>query len=118
MFLVYTQVVVYGVGVDSRMTAKEFMKLSDASKLKLLMSKSSEETFVKDFEKFLLPFLKNIGRVDYQKRQELLHEFLVEIAKTDLTCCWALFKKCSPEVCLLFLTKPVKLVSDRCAKIS
>ena len=92
------KLLVYDVGIDSKMTAKNFMELSESSKIKLLMSKTSDETFVNDFKLYLFPYLRNIGKKDYKKRQELLHEFLVEIAKTDLTCCLKLLEKCSPEV--------------------
>lgn len=100
------QLLVYQVGVDSsQMRFLEFMELTAASKIKLLMSRSSEETFVKDFKAYLMPFLDVMGRKNFQRRQELLHKFMVEIARTDLTCVLKLLEKCSTEVNLVFLVK-------------
>ena len=92
------RVLVYEVGVDSKMRASDFMELTASSKIKLLMSKSSEETFVKDFKTHLMPFLRNIGKKNFSRRQDLLHKFMVEIAKTDLICVLKLLEQCSPEV--------------------
>ena len=110
------ETLVYKVGVDSQMTAKDFIALPDESKIRLLMSKSIDETFVKDFQTFLLPFLQRIGKKNFGKRQQLLHDFLVDIARADLTCCLKLFMKSSPEVGIFFFSFYVYL-SNLCRKL-
>ena len=85
----------YDINVDSHLSLEEFLTLTHLSKLKLLMSKSTEETFVHDYKRFLLPYLKKRSP---NSKQKLQHQFIVDIAKSDLTCCLRLFEKCTPDV--------------------
>ena len=88
----------YEVNIDFSLGLKELMSMDHLAKLKLLMSKCMEEHFVRDLKKFVMPYLDKIGVKSMAKKNKLLKEFLIDIAKSDLTCCFKLFQASQPSV--------------------
>ncbi|XP_057309196.1 NBAS subunit of NRZ tethering complex-like [Hydractinia symbiolongicarpus] len=94
--IMYT--LVYDVVINKSIHVTDFFEMDDLSKMKLLMSKTTETTFIADFKTYLRPYLASVSRKSYKKKQELLHRFMTDIAKSDLSCCLKLFQQCSPEI--------------------
>ena len=93
------KVLVYDVNIDNNLTLKEIIDLPHLSKMKLLMSKTSDESFIQDFKELLNPYLLKVEKKNgKESRQRLTHQFMVDIAISDLTCCLKLIQNSSPEV--------------------
>ena len=90
------KILTYKINIDSPLTLKHFRELEELSKIRLLMSKTTDERFIKDYKLYLMPYLNKIKKP--KERQKLLHEFIIDLARTDLTCCLKLFERCVPSV--------------------
>ncbi|XP_047117537.1 NBAS subunit of NRZ tethering complex-like isoform X2 [Schistocerca piceifrons] len=66
--------------------------LSDFEKAKLLMSKTSEETFVNDIKHLLLPFLERCEKQSEGIKMKLLGEYLVDVSSDNLKLPYKLFE--------------------------
>ncbi|XP_013421684.1 neuroblastoma-amplified sequence [Lingula anatina] len=86
------ELLVYDAHVDDSVTFDQFKKMTDIEKLRLLMSKSSEEMYEKNLKKWMLPFLKRCDRQKPGSTRELLEDYLVTMAKDDLTLCQKVFR--------------------------
>ena len=90
------KILTYKINIDSPLTLKHFRELEELSKIRLLMSKTTDERFIRDYKLYLMPYLNKIKKP--KERQKLLHEFIIDIARTDLTCCLKLLERCVPSV--------------------
>ena len=90
------KILTYKINIDSPLTLKHFRELEELSKIRLLMSKTTDERFIRDYKLYLMPYLNKIKKP--KERQKLLHEFIIDTARTDLTCCLKLLERCVPSV--------------------
>ncbi|XP_015111242.1 neuroblastoma-amplified sequence [Diachasma alloeum] len=68
------------------MSLAQLEKLSNLQKLQLLMSRTTEESFINDITSFLLPFLyRRQEHLDVALEKHLFREYLVELSQADLT---------------------------------
>ncbi|XP_017875232.2 neuroblastoma-amplified sequence-like [Ceratina calcarata] len=71
----------------------QLQKLSDLEKVKLLMSKTTEKSFVEDIKNFLLPFIKRRhAYMGGELEKHLFSDYLVSISKDNLKLSVKLFE--------------------------
>lgn len=64
----------------------------------LSLVQSSDETYVKNVHRWMLPFLDRYEKQSPGSAVKLMHEHLVHMAETDLTRCLKIFQNSRPEV--------------------
>eukprot|EP00794_Sanderia_malayensis_P009896 gene9896-10909_t len=89
-------VLAYEVGIDPAVSLVDFEKLSDIAKLKLLLSKSKVESFIGDFNSWGKPFLEQVGKSSLAKQWKLLHRYVIDAAKADLSFPLKIFENSIP----------------------
>ncbi|CAH3196515.1 unnamed protein product, partial [Porites evermanni] len=60
--------------------------------------KSTEKSFIGDFKRWVLPFLHRLGKRKKKSQINLIHQYLIDVAKTDLTYVLKVFQNSTPEV--------------------
>ncbi|XP_053978605.1 NBAS subunit of NRZ tethering complex-like isoform X1 [Hylaeus volcanicus] len=83
---------IYKVYVED-LSLDHLQKLTDLEKIKLLMSMTTEKSFVDDIKNFVLPFIKR--RHQYlggELQRHLFSDYLISISKEDLTLLVKLFE--------------------------
>ncbi|XP_067139001.1 NBAS subunit of NRZ tethering complex-like [Centruroides vittatus] len=90
--LVIMETLVYECHVDKPLSFQELENMSDNDRLQLLMSMSTESTFIKDVKQWLLPFLQCCNKYKPGSHKELLREYLVKLATEELTNCLKIFE--------------------------
>jgi len=94
--LKWLSVLAYEVNVEPAIGLGEFEKLTDLEKLRLLMSKSIEETFVQDYRKWASRFMTFVGKTNPESQWKLLKRYLTDVAKSDLAFPLKIFEKSVP----------------------
>ncbi|XP_065652198.1 NBAS subunit of NRZ tethering complex isoform X2 [Hydra vulgaris] len=91
------RVLVYEVNIDNDLALKEIIDLPHISKMKLLMTKTTDESFISDYKALLNPYLQKVEKKNGKlTRQKLVHQFMIDIAVSDLTCCLKLVQNSTP----------------------
>uniref|UniRef100_T2MK53 Neuroblastoma-amplified sequence n=1 Tax=Hydra vulgaris TaxID=6087 RepID=T2MK53_HYDVU len=91
------RVLVYEVNIDNDLALKEIIDLPHISKMKLLMTKTTDESFISDYKALLNPYLQKVEKKNGKvTRQKLIHQFMTDIAVSDLTCCLKLVQNSTP----------------------
>lgn len=76
--------IIYKIYIED-LSLDQLQKLSNLEKIKLLMSMTSEESFVDDIKSFLLSFIKRRSQyLGGELQRHLFSEYLVSISKEDL----------------------------------
>ncbi|KAM7430043.1 hypothetical protein ABFA07_019200 [Porites harrisoni] len=96
--LVTLEVLVYDSCADVYLTLKAFQSMTELEKLRMLLRKSTEESFIGDFKRWVLPFLHRLGKRKKKSQINLIHQYLIDVAKTDLTYVLKVFQNSTPEV--------------------
>nr|CAD7430441.1 unnamed protein product [Timema monikensis] len=94
--LLLLDTLVYSVNLE-HMTLAALQKLSELDKVKLLMSKTTESTFVTDLRQILLPYLTRCDNRSPGSRIRLLREYLVDVSARDLALPLKLFQALRDE---------------------
>ncbi|KAM3855647.1 NBAS subunit of NRZ tethering complex isoform 2-T2 [Vipera latastei] len=94
--LVTLETLVYETGCDITLKLKELQQMENLEKLRLLMSNSSEDRYVKNAYQWMVPFLHRCENESPGVANELLREYLVTLAKEDLTFPLKIFEHSKP----------------------
>uniref|UniRef100_A0A670I1X9 NBAS subunit of NRZ tethering complex n=1 Tax=Podarcis muralis TaxID=64176 RepID=A0A670I1X9_PODMU len=94
--LVTLETLVYETGCDITLNLKELQQMKDIEKLRLLMLNSSGERYVKNAYQWMVPFLHRCENESPGIANELLKEYLVTLAKEDLTFPLKIFEHSKP----------------------
>ncbi|XP_062471865.1 NBAS subunit of NRZ tethering complex isoform X3 [Pezoporus occidentalis] len=94
--LITLETVVYETDGDRTLTLKELVEMKDIEKLRLLMKNSSEEKYVKNVYQWMIPFLHRCENRSPGLANSLFKEYLVTLAKEDLTLPLKIFQNSKP----------------------
>ncbi|NXY87208.1 NBAS protein, partial [Alcedo cyanopectus] len=94
--LITLETVVYETDVDRTLTLKELVEMKDIEKLRLLMKNSSNDKYVKNVYQWMIPFLHRCENQSPGLANSLLKEYLVTLAKEDLTLPLKIFQNSKP----------------------
>ncbi|KAM9016498.1 NBAS subunit of NRZ tethering complex isoform 2-T2 [Ara ararauna] len=94
--LITLETVVYETDGDRTLTLKELVEMKDIDKLRLLMKNSSEEKYVKSVYQWMIPFLHRCENQSPGLANSLFKEYLVTLAKEDLTLPLKIFQNSKP----------------------
>ncbi|XP_026530082.1 neuroblastoma-amplified sequence [Notechis scutatus] len=94
--LVTLETLVYETGCDITLKLKDLQQMENIEKLRLLMSKSSEDRYVKNAYQWMVPFLHRCENESPGIANELLREYLVTLAKEDMTFPLKIFENSKP----------------------
>uniref|UniRef100_A0A673JN30 Neuroblastoma-amplified sequence N-terminal domain-containing protein n=1 Tax=Sinocyclocheilus rhinocerous TaxID=307959 RepID=A0A673JN30_9TELE len=95
--LVTMETLVYETSCDLSLTLKELQQLRDIDKLRLLMKNSSEDRYVRNSFQWMVPFLHRCEGQRVGSASALLREYLVTLAKDDLTLPLRMFQHSKPD---------------------
>ncbi|KAM6458959.1 NBAS subunit of NRZ tethering complex isoform 2-T2 [Liasis olivaceus] len=95
--LVTLETLVYETGCDITLKLKELQQMENIEKLRLLMSNSSEDRYVKNAYQWMVPFLHRCENESPGIANKLLREYLVTLAKEDLTFPLKIFEHSKPS---------------------
>uniref|UniRef100_A0A8C5T7B4 NBAS subunit of NRZ tethering complex n=1 Tax=Malurus cyaneus samueli TaxID=2593467 RepID=A0A8C5T7B4_9PASS len=94
--LITLETVVYETDGDRTLSLKELLEMKDIEKLRLLMKNSSGEKYVKNVYQWMIPFLHRCENQSPGLANALLKEYLVTLAKEDLTLPLKIFQNSKP----------------------
>ncbi|RMC17230.1 hypothetical protein DUI87_05808 [Hirundo rustica rustica] len=94
--LITLETVVYETDGDRTLTLKELLEMKDIEKLRLLMKNSSDEKYVKNVYQWMIPFLHRCENQSPGLANALFKEYLVTLAKDDLTLPLKIFQNSKP----------------------
>ncbi|KAK4823567.1 hypothetical protein QYF61_003571 [Mycteria americana] len=94
--LITLETVVYETDGDRTLTLKELVEMKDIEKLRLLMKNSSDEKYVKNVYQWMIPFLHRCENQSPGLANSLFKEYLVTLAKEDLTLPLKIFRNSKP----------------------
>ncbi|XP_031466852.1 neuroblastoma-amplified sequence [Phasianus colchicus] len=94
--LITLETVVYETDGDRTLTLKELVEMKDIEKLRLLMKNSSDEKYVKNVYQWMIPFLHRCENQSPGLANSLFKEYLVTLAKEDLTLPLKIFQNSKP----------------------
>ncbi|NXJ11056.1 NBAS protein, partial [Odontophorus gujanensis] len=94
--LITLETVVYETDGDRTLTLKELVEMKDIEKLRLLMKNSSDEKYVKNVYQWMIPFLHRCENQSPGMANSLFKEYLVTLAKEDLTLPLKIFQNSKP----------------------
>ncbi|XP_032999018.1 neuroblastoma-amplified sequence isoform X1 [Lacerta agilis] len=94
--LVTLETLVYETGCDITLNLKELQQMKHIEKLRLLMLNSLGERYVKNAYQWMVPFLHRCENESPGIANELLKEYLVTLAKEDLTFPLKIFEHSKP----------------------
>uniref|UniRef100_A0A8C3XXK9 NBAS subunit of NRZ tethering complex n=1 Tax=Catharus ustulatus TaxID=91951 RepID=A0A8C3XXK9_CATUS len=94
--LITLETVVYETDGDRTLTLKELLEMKDIEKLRLLMKNSSDEKYVKNVYQWMIPFLHRCENQSPGLANALFKEYLVTLAKEDLTLPLKIFHNSKP----------------------
>ncbi|CAB4022273.1 Neuroblastoma-amplified sequence, partial [Paramuricea clavata] len=106
---------VYECQGDCVVDLKSFENLTNLEKMKLLVAKSSEQSFVKDFKKWVVPFLDRVEKRTRGSKAKLIQQYMTETSKTDLTFSLKILQQSSAELTEPFIpdvARQIKLAID------
>ncbi|XP_071954493.1 NBAS subunit of NRZ tethering complex-like isoform X2 [Antedon mediterranea] len=89
---------VYECQTNTALSLSYLQNMSDLDKIKLFMSKSTNDMFVKNYRKWILSFVDQCEKRQKGRRNQLTKEYLIDIAKEDLTLCKLIFENSKPGV--------------------
>ncbi|XP_074905217.1 NBAS subunit of NRZ tethering complex isoform X3 [Buteo buteo] len=94
--LITLETIVYETDGDRTLTLKELVEMKDIEKLRLLMKNSSDEKYVKNVYQWMIPFLHRCENQSPGLANSLFKEYLVTLAKEDLTVPLKIFQNSKP----------------------
>ncbi|KAG5846526.1 hypothetical protein ANANG_G00115930 [Anguilla anguilla] len=95
--LVTLETLVYEASCELSLTLRDLRQLRDIDKLRLLMKNSPAERYVKNAYQWMVPFLHRCESQDAGSADALLREYLVTLAKEDLTLPLKIFQHSKPD---------------------
>ncbi|GIY81302.1 neuroblastoma-amplified sequence [Caerostris extrusa] len=81
------EALVYECRVKVDLSLHEYEELTDFEKVKLMMSTTSEENFLKNVHQWLVPFLNRCSKYDAGSGKSLFKSYLLSISKKDFIYC-------------------------------
>uniref|UniRef100_A0AAY5EXF8 Sec39 domain-containing protein n=1 Tax=Electrophorus electricus TaxID=8005 RepID=A0AAY5EXF8_ELEEL len=109
--LVTMETLVYETSCDLSLSLRELQQLRDIDKLRLLMKNSSAERYVKNMFQWAVPFLHRCERQREGSASALLAQYLVSLAKDDLTVPLKIFQHSKPSCQQMIISDPDQLMS-------
>ncbi|KAF7694273.1 hypothetical protein HF521_008026 [Silurus meridionalis] len=109
--LVTMETLVYETSGDLSLSLRELRQLGDIEKLHLLMKNSSVEMYVKNVFQWMVPFLHRCESQNEGSSTKLLREYLVSIAKEDLTRPLLIFQHSKPGCQQKIISDPDQLMA-------
>ncbi|XP_028411208.1 LOW QUALITY PROTEIN: neuroblastoma-amplified sequence-like [Dendronephthya gigantea] len=83
--LITLSVLVYECQTDASVDLKSFQNLNNLEKMRLLLSKSTEKSFIRNFKEWAVPFLDRLEKRNRGSKTKLIQQYMIETAKMDLT---------------------------------
>ncbi|XP_041364061.1 neuroblastoma-amplified sequence-like isoform X2 [Gigantopelta aegis] len=105
------EMLVYECNVDDSLTFTDLQQMADYDKLDLIMSKSSREMYHKNLRRWLVPFLKLCNRRVKGSYDSLLHDYIVTLARSDLTLIAKIFDSSKATVSQPIVTSSWQLMT-------
>lgn len=90
--LVIMETLIYECYLDKPLSFQELENMRDNDRLQLLMSMSTESTFIKDVKQWLIPFLQCCDKYKPGSQKELLREYLIKLSADKLVYCLKIFE--------------------------
>ncbi|KAI8481341.1 hypothetical protein Bbelb_409050 [Branchiostoma belcheri] len=109
--LVTLEMLVYECQPDSVVDLQKFQTLSDLDRLQLLMAQSSASDYMKNIRHRALPFLQRCDAKKPNSGTKLLQEYMVMIAKDDLSLVVKIFQSSRPEEAVPIIPEVDQLMS-------
>uniref|UniRef100_A0A4W4GXW6 Neuroblastoma-amplified sequence n=1 Tax=Electrophorus electricus TaxID=8005 RepID=A0A4W4GXW6_ELEEL len=110
--LVTMETLVYETSCDLSLSLRELQQLRDIDKLRLLMKNvCSAERYVKNMFQWAVPFLHRCERQREGSASALLAQYLVSLAKDDLTVPLKIFQHSKPSCQQMIISDPDQLMS-------
>ncbi|XP_019619051.1 PREDICTED: neuroblastoma-amplified sequence-like [Branchiostoma belcheri] len=109
--LVTLEMLVYECQPDSVVDLQKFQTLSDLDRLQLLMAQSSASEYMKNIRHRALPFLQRCDAKKPNSGTKLLQEYMVMIAKDDLSLVVKIFQSSRPEEAVPIIPEVDQLMS-------
>ncbi|CAN9507428.1 unnamed protein product [Ophioblennius macclurei] len=95
--LVTMETLVYETSCELSLTLKDLQQLGSIDQLRLLMSNSNVERYVKDVFQWMVPFLHRCEGQREGAAKSLLAEYLVSLAQQDLALPLVVFQHSKPD---------------------
>ncbi|XP_031558111.1 neuroblastoma-amplified sequence-like isoform X2 [Actinia tenebrosa] len=96
--LLIMETLIYECCTDVHLGLEDFQTMTDLEKLRMILAKSSQVHFVKDFKRWALPFLNRMDKRNAGSENRLIHQYLTDIAKFDLTYVLKVFQNSTTEL--------------------
>ncbi|XP_035662778.1 neuroblastoma-amplified sequence-like [Branchiostoma floridae] len=109
--LVTLEMLVYECQPDSIVDLQKFQKLPDLERLQLLMAQSSADDYMKNIRHRALPFLQRCDAKKPNSGTKLLQDYMVMIAKDDLSLVVKIFQSSRPEEAVPIISEVDQLMS-------
>ncbi|XP_030627151.1 NBAS subunit of NRZ tethering complex [Chanos chanos] len=109
--LVTMETLVYETSCDLSLSLRELQQLRDIDKLRLLMKNSPKERYVKNAFQWMVPFLHRCESQREGSAAALLREYLISLAKEDLTLPLQIFQHSKPDCQQKIIGDPDQLMS-------
>ncbi|GAB1605191.1 neuroblastoma-amplified sequence-like [Argonauta hians] len=97
---------VYDCHISCDLSFQQLQDMSNIQKAHLLMGKSSTEKYIKDIYSKLIPFLKRCEQNDPHAYMNLLKQYLMDIAKEDLTLALKVFEASKSNLSTQIISNP------------
>ncbi|CAH1796434.1 unnamed protein product [Owenia fusiformis] len=91
------EVLVYDCGEEEAVTFESFSAMTNLEKLQLIMSSSSDEMYLKNIQRWMVPFLKRCDKQTPGDYNTILKQFLLDMAIEDLEHCSKVFECSKPD---------------------
>ncbi|KAK2171518.1 hypothetical protein NP493_1055g01018 [Ridgeia piscesae] len=86
------ETLVYECHIDDTLTFEDMKTMPLIDRLRLMMSCSSEEMYIKNVKRWLLPFLQRCNHTNDGCSDRLMVKYLISMAKIDLGLCLKIFR--------------------------
>ncbi|GFR05331.1 neuroblastoma-amplified sequence [Trichonephila clavata] len=112
--MITIEVLVYECRVKVDLSLKEYEDLTDFEKVKLMMSTTSQDNFLKNVHQWLVPFLGRCSKYDPGSGRTLFKSYLLSVSKNDLIYCQKVLEnmKFDPSFVITDFNEIINLMLD------
>ncbi|CAL1282753.1 unnamed protein product [Larinioides sclopetarius] len=112
--MITVEMLVYDCHVKVDLSLKEYEEMSGFNKVKLMMSTTTQENFLKNVHQWLVPFLNRCSKYDPGSGRSLFKNYLLSVSKIDLIYCQKILEnmKSDPSFIITDFYEIVNLMLD------
>jgi hypothetical protein len=103
--------IVYECGVDDSLTFSKLREMANYDRLEYIMSKSSDEMYTKNLRRWMIPFLQQCEQKEPMAYNQLLRDFILTKARSDLTLVLKIFEASKPNASSPVIQSQTELMS-------